>query len=152
MPNCDWGKPCDCIDCRTTRENVVCPNCQFENAVDIIMGSNGYNRDRKGIGFYSFSKPVGKKDLTCYNCSFLIKDIIYFDKLNKDACKRQKEINQLREQGLFCQLCQKTEKELITSLIGKLHKQENRHICHNCLFEEIKKLVKILLMKKRNIA
>jgi len=54
MPNCDWGKPCECSECRTY-EAIACPQCSFENIVEIVYDVANYFRDRKGLGYYEFS-------------------------------------------------------------------------------------------------
>jgi predicted Fe-S protein YdhL (DUF1289 family) len=101
----------------------------------------GYSRDRKGIAGYDFSVPEykNKKDLSCYNCSFVIKDVAYFDEMNSDVCERRKEIIQLKEKKLFCRVCQRTELEISRE---KLYEEKEKYICHSCLFEEMQRTSK----------
>jgi len=48
MPNCDWGRPCDCTECSERRHESTCHLCN-EKATKFITK---YITDRKGIGDY----------------------------------------------------------------------------------------------------
>lgn len=57
MPNCDWGRPCECSECRTDLEERTAKICA---ACDADLNGSGveryyetdYSVDRKGIGGY----------------------------------------------------------------------------------------------------
>jgi hypothetical protein len=69
MPNCDWGRPCDCIDCRTVYEKIKCTECGFENTVPIVRIVKGYSVDKKGVGGYDFEMPENPlKGKNCEKC------------------------------------------------------------------------------------
>ncbi len=89
MPNCDWGRPCDCKECRTVYKNIDCPNCGFTNVVAIVRETVGYVTDRKGISSYEFAisnEPV--KDLLCFKCKHLIEKVGYYSEIAQHANKQ----------------------------------------------------------------
>ena len=54
MPNCDWGDPCDCIDCLSNKKGNKCDiyNC---DKIPIHSRTN-YNTDRKSMSYYTISE------------------------------------------------------------------------------------------------
>jgi predicted RNA-binding Zn-ribbon protein involved in translation (DUF1610 family) len=74
MPNCDWGRPCDCKDCRTTYEKVACPNCGFQKTISIVRDTIGFSTDNKGIGGYEFANPKNSlENINCEKCGHSLK-------------------------------------------------------------------------------
>lgn len=51
MPNCDWGRPCNCRECTDMHRTDICDICKKYKT--IIINSE-YEIDRKGIGYYNF--------------------------------------------------------------------------------------------------
>jgi hypothetical protein len=135
MPNCDWGRPCNCIDCRTDRFKVDCPHCGFSNALKVVGGSE-YHTDRKGMGYYEFTYPNGTKDLVCYHCSKVITGVRYYDDYDKQVCESNLLLHQNKLNGLVCCSCGAVEGEyggLSIFKRTKLIKFENRLYCQNCI-------------------
>jgi hypothetical protein len=90
MPSCDWGRPCDCIECRTKIFSIICPACSFKNTVSYVREVEGYYTDRDGIGYYEFiEKSTPLKTLNCYKCKCLIKDVPYYEKIEEEINKRE---------------------------------------------------------------
>ncbi|EGZ71027.1 hypothetical protein NEUTE2DRAFT_92943 [Neurospora tetrasperma FGSC 2509] len=50
--NCDWGRPCDCSECREMFREPICEICKINPTVHI---SAEWGRDRKGIASYTFT-------------------------------------------------------------------------------------------------
>ena len=69
MPNCDWGKPCNCSECSTLDKDIICPTCGCKNHVVIKMDSQ-WVVDRKGFGYYDFCVPeTEKQNIRCKSCN-----------------------------------------------------------------------------------
>ena len=49
MPNCDWGRPCNCNDCIDTHIPTECSYCKEKPIVTIRI----LETDRKGMTGYS---------------------------------------------------------------------------------------------------
>lgn len=140
MSNCDWGRPCDCKECRTDQFNVLCPHCGFSNSLKVEAISSNYITDRKGIGGYEFTYPKGIKDLFCYNCSKVIPDVPYYDDHNEYLCEKNLKIHQNKLNGLVCSSCGAVEGEwkgtTITILAEvKLEKLDNELYCQTCIID-----------------
>jgi hypothetical protein len=61
--NCDFGSPCDCIECREATKKLVCEICRVRPSTD---QSSELHYDRKGIRGYTFTSfcdPCWKKHL-----------------------------------------------------------------------------------------
>ncbi|AFQ30603.1 hypothetical protein BK764_14645 [Bacillus thuringiensis serovar israelensis] len=134
MPNCDWGKPCDCLDCRTKRFPVVCTHCGFENILRVV-GSSEYKMGRKGLGDYEFTHPGGTKDLSCYHCSTVIPGVRYYDDYDEEGCKSSLELYKNKLNGLICSACNAIEGDLKGISFVKLKKLHNKLYCQNCIVE-----------------
>ncbi|MCM3603195.1 hypothetical protein M3175_20870 [Robertmurraya korlensis] len=138
MPNCDFGGPCDCLDCRTDQFSVKCPHCEFSNDLTVV-GHASYTRDKKGTSGYVFSYPTRTKDLICYSCSKVIPGVRYYDSYNETMCQRNLKIEQDKLNGFTCSSCDATEGELKGPLIGgfivKLIKYENKLYCESCIVD-----------------
>lgn len=136
MSNCDWNRPCDCIDCRTVYESVICPACGFDNTVNIVREAY-YTVDRKGVGGYTFVDPNGPiQDLPCYKCGHVIKDVLY-DSINGDACQRT--MNHLRavEEGRVCAKCGKAEGDDFGRIT--IRPKDGALLCHGCHADMMKR-------------
>jgi hypothetical protein len=106
MPNCGWDYPCDCIECRTEIFNVICPSCSFKNTVSYVREVGGYFTDRKGIGYYEFiDKKTPLKNLNCYKCGYLIKNVPYYEKIENT-------INERELNAKICEGCGKKDTEI----------------------------------------
>lgn len=49
MPNCDWGRACDCKECNEGRRRDICDRCNKNKSTHFI---DSYSTDRKGISAY----------------------------------------------------------------------------------------------------
>lgn len=58
MPNCDWGRPCDCSDCRPSPGQRQCIVCGVKPGT-IVIKKDGM--DRKGMSYIIF-------DTYCEQC------------------------------------------------------------------------------------
>ncbi|MGE7924742.1 hypothetical protein ACQKND_16385 [Viridibacillus arvi] len=136
MPNCDWGRPCDCLDCRTSTIRVLCPHCGFNNALSVI-GYSTFSIDRKGVGGYDFTVPTGTKDLDCYCCSKVIPDVSYYDSYNEAICENNLKIHNNKLNGLVCDSCGAAEGENKGQGIHEvnLNKLDNELYCQTCIID-----------------
>lgn len=137
MPNCDWGRPCDCSDCRTERFPVVCAHCGFKNVLRVEGGSE-YKVDRKGLGYYDFNHPGGTKDLNCYQCSTVIPGVRYYDSYDEEACKSSLVLYQNKLNGRICFDCEAIEGEFKGFSSVTLKKLHNKLYCQSCIVEVYK--------------
>ncbi len=135
MPNCDWGKPCDCLYCCTVIKNVICPHCRFENYINVIRNAEG-TTDRKGMFYYKMTEPSGTKDLTCFHCQKLIPNAPEYHKINTHLC----EINVKKLTARTCVQCGRYEgidrigfKKIV------LRDQDGHLLCPYCIEEIISK-------------
>jgi len=55
--NCDFGRPCDCPECRDMRRKAVCEICKVRSAEH---QTSNYSYDRKGIPGYEFTSFCGQ--------------------------------------------------------------------------------------------
>ncbi|OTW47659.1 hypothetical protein BK703_30745 [Bacillus thuringiensis serovar silo] len=140
MPSCDWGSPCDCLDCRTKRFSVVCTHCGFDNILRVV-GSSEYKTGKKGIGDYEFSYPEGTKNLSCYYCSLVISEVRYFDDYDEAACKSSLVLYQNKLNGHICSTCNVIEGELKGISFVELKKLNNKFYCQNCIVEAGERLI-----------
>lgn len=82
MPNCYWGKPCSCIDCRKKIFSILCNSCGFETSVSYIMNDHREATDRKGIFSYEFQERTDKiSEINCYKCGNHMTGVSYFEKI-----------------------------------------------------------------------
>jgi hypothetical protein len=142
MPNCDWGRPCSCIECRTIYHKIICPNCSFSNTIEILRNVNGYSIDRKGLEGYDFSIPTEPiKDLQCYKCGYLIEKVGYYTEISLDSCKQDLEREKAIEDGKVCSKCNTVEG--FDYCFGvekvKLKIKDGVFLCQKCLSEIVKK-------------
>lgn len=79
MPNCDWGRPCDCRDCTDMHRREICDIC---NNNKTIITHSQYEVSRKGIGYYDFTNY-------CQKC--------WKEKEVKDEIERQKKQEEQRK-------------------------------------------------------
>lgn len=129
MPNCDWGRPCDCIECSTKIFSIKCPSCNFETSVSYVSGSEG-STDRKGIWGYSFQNIETRgHTLDCYKCGFHMTDVPYYEKI-------EKEINDRILSERTCEGCYKKEFASIFPLEFK--DWNGKLLCLKCIDEKVK--------------
>ncbi|GAB1305129.1 hypothetical protein ACVA6F_08840 [Bacillus altitudinis] len=134
MPNCDWGKPCECKECRTKSFDVKCPKCNFNNSLEVEADFWEYSIDKNNLGDYNFSYPQTKKDLVCYACSYLIIDVPFFNNYNKSRCENRLKLIENIKQGRFCNCCNVVEGD-IKGCFSKIEllKHDNNLYCKACL-------------------
>lgn len=105
MPNCDWGKPCDCRECRTKEMVVVCPSCNFENVVE-VEGKGHVVTGRKGMWSYEFTYPEGQ-DMTlgCFRCDHMIRNVKTYTSVSTGKCERNLQKDQIENTAVPCDQC-----------------------------------------------
>jgi hypothetical protein len=69
MPNCDFGKPCDCVECSTVIYLETCPKCGKVSKKETRTKMT-YFTDRKGNGDYT-KEPVADTFKACEICTNL---------------------------------------------------------------------------------
>src|SRR5215471_6919053 len=52
QPNCDWGRPCNCSECRENNTREICDVCHEGHTIHLDVV---YDTDRKGVPFNSFT-------------------------------------------------------------------------------------------------
>src|SRR5262249_48208675 len=105
MPNCDWGRPCDCRECRTKARVEICPHCGFKNTVELV-GTAEFKTDRKGIGYYEISYPNGPAiDLKCRKCEREICAVPYYTGVDEHRCKEQLQHDAISATAKPCSRC-----------------------------------------------
>ncbi|MCU5202951.1 hypothetical protein [Bacillus paranthracis] len=134
MPNCDWGRPCDCKDCRTDQFSIICSHCGFNNVLN-VLGSAELKSDKKGSSGYEFTYPSGTKELNCYCCSKIIPDVRYYDGYNEYICKINIKLYQNKLNGLVCSSCGVIDGELKGIKFVKLIKFDNKLYCQKCIID-----------------
>jgi hypothetical protein len=143
MSNCDWGRPCDCLDCCTIYEHIICLKCGFTNVVSIVRNVDGYYTDKHGIGYYEFSVPSEPiKDLTCFKCSYKIEKIGYYTDINTNACQTMLKKEKAIEDGRVCSVCQKIEEyDFALHSFDKvqLQSKDGKLLCQSCLADVLEK-------------
>ncbi|WP_348622571.1 hypothetical protein [Paenibacillus polymyxa] len=140
MPNCDWGRPCDCSDCRELIDTHVCPSCGFSNRVSVIRSSRWVDDLKHGGGYYEFDAPtVPIRDLSCYDCGHCMEAVGYYTSVDEAGCQREKERVELIRAGKSCASCSKVE-GLDWGLSSRLKLQEygDRLLCEECLVDAAK--------------
>lgn len=140
MPNCDWGRPCDCIECRTIYDHITCPKCGFPNVVRIVRIVEGYSVDHDNIGGYNFSIPKGNgPDLSCYKCHYQIQSPPYYDEIDIDGCKREIKREQKIKDGRICSKCGFIEEFNDSGLNNQVLQEKNGKLyCRSCFIKRIK--------------
>jgi len=143
IPNCDFNRPCDCIDCRTIYEHIICPKCNFTNHIRIVRNSLGYSYDRKVVGGYDFEIPTEPiKDLKCFKCGFQIEKVGYYTEVDIDSNKRELEREEKIAQNKFCSKCKKVEKmDMVLGFenLNVILKEKNgENLCQECYAEKMK--------------
>ncbi|KAK3947969.1 hypothetical protein QBC32DRAFT_69541 [Pseudoneurospora amorphoporcata] len=56
-PNCDWGRPCNCSECREAAREPICEICKVNSTA---YQSESLGRDRKGVLGYHFTSFCGE--------------------------------------------------------------------------------------------
>lgn len=55
MPACDWGKPCDCSECREQKQSStdkICSNCSTQTNAHLFKFYMSISGDHKGMSSY----------------------------------------------------------------------------------------------------
>lgn len=135
MPSCDFGSPCcDCRECRTKLRTEICPNCGFDNVVE-LSGSGELQVDRKGVRYMEFTYPTGPDcTLQCFKCKFIIDAVAYYTSVDERGCQLHIERDEVRQNAQPCMLCGEAIRSAfehyepipLTAHNGKL-------LCHSCL-------------------
>lgn len=134
MSSCDFGRPCDCRECRRIDDTIICPHCYFENFVS-VDGIPNWETDRKGFSGVSFTKPNSPiRDLTCYQCNTLIRDAGVFDNLRIEVMERKIGRQKAIEQGDICVSCKKVEgyDDFFWRRKEKYTERDGKKFCHSC--------------------
>jgi hypothetical protein len=100
MPNCEWGRPCDCLDCRTTHKTFSCPECGFETTVSIV-GTVRFFTERDGSPSSETifpEKPL--MDLACYSCSHVMKKKAFYTEISETHGKPLLKKHRKKKDGL----------------------------------------------------
>lgn len=143
MPNCDFGGPCSCRDCRTVYKTIICPECAFPNVVSIERDAR-WEVDRKGMSYVDFTQPMTpKKDLVCYSCSAIIKGLDYFTESDDTACQHALDRIEAVRLGKGCSNCGKLEGVDYAGagwLADKVRLSDDNgdRICQACLSDRIR--------------
>jgi hypothetical protein len=143
MANHDWNRPCECSECRTTYQTHVCPTCNFNNKVSIYQDSKWVDDRRHGGGDYSFEIPTSPiKDLKCYDCGHLIRQVGFYSSVHEEFCVREQERNRLIQLGRVCVCCSGVEeidynRGMMSGKI-ELNTHNDRLLCGSCLVDTVK--------------
>lgn len=123
MPNCDWGRPCDCKDCRKEVLTIECPYCSFNNKVSYLRNSAGLIMDRKGLSDYQFVEHTEpRKEMNCFKCKKLILNTPYYEKLEAHLCE-------LELNAKNCEVCGVKS----TETFFPLREKNGKTLCRNCI-------------------
>jgi hypothetical protein len=129
MPNCDFGKPCDCPDCSEKINIQTCSNCNN----DVYKIINEYNIDRKGIGYYDYY-GLCENHYSIYTNKKNIDEKIRLDYKNTGKNKYDE----------FIKNIQLIEVELVPIKILKTKKYKiNKYGCYNQINKELFNISKI---------
>ncbi|MGD6815488.1 hypothetical protein ACQCVE_00240 [Metabacillus sp. 113a] len=125
MPNCDWGRPCNCLDCRTNRFSIHCEACGFDTMVSYVMSEVGGHTDKKGMFSYEFKEQTEKySEINCFKCGEYKNNVPYFEKIEVD-------INNSRLNQRTCVACGVKELETFRKIKYKVWKNET--FCTGCV-------------------
>ncbi|MDM5249638.1 hypothetical protein [Lysinibacillus sp. G4S2] len=129
MPNCEWGKPCTCIDCRTKIFSIPCNSCGFDTTVSYEMSPDGGNTDRKGIFSYDFQERIDKSsEIDCYKCGHHMTGVSYYEKIEERR-------NEMKLNEKACAECGIRKSESIS--IIQYREWKNEILCLCCLEKKL---------------
>lgn len=129
MPNCDWGKPCNCIDCRTNRFSIPCEARGFRTVVSYIMTEIGGTTDRKGLFSYNFEERTEENsEIDCYKCGHHMTGVPYYEKIEEHA-------NELELNKKICSECGIEEYQTLKIISFK--QWENKTVCFDCVEKKL---------------
>lgn len=139
MPNCDWGKPCTCRECRTTHRNEVCPKCGFENVVE-LEGKGEIKTDRKGMNYAEITMPTGSPmNLQCAKCDYIISNVEFYTRVDVLACKENLRRDEIDNTSQPCDDCSARLQYAVGNYEPiELFKHHDKNICRRCLSKAIK--------------
>lgn len=140
MPNCDWGHPCDCSDCREQINTHICPSCGFLNRVSVMRSSRWVADLKHGGGYYAFDVPFAPiRDLNCFNCGYCMSAVGYYTSVHKEFCQEEKERMELILAGKSCSICNKVE-GIDWAIPGRVQLREygDQKLCQKCLVDAAK--------------
>ena len=138
MPNCDWGKPCVCRECRTKVRVDICDNCGFENVVKIV-GSGTIKVGPKGLSYPDITDPKGDDmNLTCYKCKKVM-IVPFYTTVSESDSKENLTRDKLESQAKPCSMCG----ENIVCNLGKysaieLTEYKGKQLCKECYVNSIR--------------
>lgn len=141
MPSHDFNRPCDCRECRTLTFMIVCPQCNFENVVEVERTSRPAV-DRKGIAYYDFEEPNrAGAALDCFACGAVVPNTRYFDRLDVDRCQYQLDRRAAVNRGELCSRCGRVKGfDWITAeggLIDRLYQVAGEQLCKACFADHL---------------
>ncbi|PWK06242.1 hypothetical protein C7459_1203 [Tumebacillus permanentifrigoris] len=141
MPSCDFGRPCDCRDCKRIDYTIICPHCYFENVVS-VDGIAKWETDRKGYTGVSLTKPdLPFRDLNCYSCKTMIRDAGVFDNIRIEVMERNLGRQRAIEQGRVCVSCRKVEgyDGVFWERDERYKEKDGKKYCTTCLSKILEK-------------
>ncbi|MRX52921.1 hypothetical protein GJU41_02960 [Bacillus idriensis] len=126
MPNCDWGKPCTCIDCRTKTFSIPCNSCGFKTTVSYEIGYGGGSTDRKGLFSYDFQERKEEtSEIDCFKCGHHMTDVPYYEKIDVH-------INEYKLNEKSCAECGIKNSEAGLKII-QYREWKDKTLCLGCL-------------------
>ncbi|MDA3907233.1 MAG: hypothetical protein PF484_14265 [Bacteroidales bacterium] len=139
MPNCDFGTPCTCKECRTNIRNEICPSCGFDNVIE-IEGAGEIKTDRKGIRYADITYPTGNpQNLDCFKCGHSIINVEFYTRISIPECKANMKRDAIKESSKPCDDCNvNIQNSLGTYKEIKLFEHKGNFLCKECLAKRIK--------------
>lgn len=129
MPNCDWGNPCNCIECRTNIFSVPCEVCGFSTVVSYVMSENGGSTDKKGLFSYDFQERTDKSsEIDCYKCGHHMIGVPYYEKI--EVHRNEYKLNEKE-----CAECGIKDSE--SNRIIEYKEWKNETLCLDCLEKKL---------------
>ena len=139
MPNCDWGRPCTCRECRTQIRKENCPTCGFDNEVE-LEGFGELKTDRKGMNYADITMPTGNNmNLKCFKCAHIITNVEFYTRISVHACESNIKRDKIKESSTPCDNCKVNIQHSIDGYQAiELFEHDGKHLCKKCSSECIK--------------
>lgn len=144
MPNCDWGRPCNCRECTEMFSKEICEVC---NENKTYTTNSFYEYDRKGRGYYNFTsycqicwnkklandmiREQEKKELYVKKVKLRNEHIEYLNQFNYYPTPIKQAVLKYRQQIKIMNSDNWIKKHLISSFRDtlKIEKTKNRWYC-----------------------
>ena len=131
MPNCDWGRPCACSECRREIRDELCPRCGFTNAVELDCSAEFFI-GRKDIPEYRMTPPVGPPmDLECNKCGSSLVGVEFFTSVAKSVNEARLRRERRETEAQPCSRCKQKSRDVY----GEIEEQTNfkgQNVCPSC--------------------